>query len=49
MQLRFEWNKQKAESNLRKHSVSFDEAQSVFTDDLSIAMPDPDHSTDEVR
>ena len=49
MQLRFEWNKQKAESNLRKHSVSFDEAQSVFTDDLSIVMPDPDHSTDEER
>ena len=49
MQLRFEWDKQKAEINLRKHSVSFDEAQSVFTDSLSIVMPDPDHSTDEER
>ncbi len=45
----FEWDKSKAETNIRKHGVSFDEAQSVFTDDLSIVMPDPDHSTEEER
>ena len=49
MQLRFEWDKRKAEINLRKHGISFDEAQSVFVDDLSIAIPDPDHSTEEER
>jgi len=49
MQLRFEWDKRKADINLRKHGISFDEAQSVFTDDLSIAIPDPDHSTEEER
>ena len=49
MQVRFEWDKRKAEINLRKHEVSFDEAQSVFIDDLAIAIPDPDHSTEEER
>lgn len=49
MQLRFDWDKKKAETNQRKHGISFDEAQSVFTDDLSIIIPDPDHSTEEDR
>ena len=49
MQLRFDWDKKKAETNQRKHDISFDEAQSVFTDDLSIIVPDPDHSTEEDR
>lgn len=49
MQLRFEWDKRKAEINLRKHGISFDDAQSVFTDDLSIAIADPDHSGEEER
>ncbi len=38
MQLRFEWDDDKAASNLRKHAVSFDEAQTVFTDDFSISV-----------
>ena len=45
----FEWNDNKAESNLRKHGVSFDEAQLAFTDDLSVTIPDPDHSDEEER
>jgi uncharacterized protein len=49
MQLRFEWDKRKAETNQRKHGISFDEAQSVFTDDLSIIVPDPDHPSGEDR
>jgi uncharacterized protein len=49
MQLRFDWDKKKAETNQRKHGISFDEAQSVFTDDLSIIVPDPDHSSEEDR
>lgn len=28
----FEWDRRKAEANLRKHEVSFEEAQTVFTD-----------------
>jgi uncharacterized DUF497 family protein len=45
----FEWDDHKAETNIRKHGVSFDEAQTVFTDDLSITIHDPDHSDEEDR
>lgn len=49
MQMLFEWDDDKAESNLRKHEVGFDEAQTVFTDALSITIPDPAHSASEER
>lgn len=45
----FEWDPKKAEINLRKHGVSFDEATTVFADPLSILQPDPSHSVDEQR
>ena len=45
----FEWNREKAESNLQKHSVSFEEAATVFFDPLSLTIPDPLHSEDENR
>jgi uncharacterized DUF497 family protein len=47
--MRFEWNALKAARNLRKHSVSFDEASSVFFDPLSATGDDPDHSLEERR
>jgi uncharacterized DUF497 family protein len=47
--LRIVWDEQKARSNLRKHKVSFEEAESVFADPLSITKPDPDHSTTQNR
>ena len=47
MGLRFEWDKRKAESNAKKHGVSFQEASSIFADTLSITIPDPDHSASE--
>ena len=49
MALRFEWDGRKAESNLRAHGVSFDEASTVFADPLSITIYDPDHSSVEMR
>ena len=49
MQALFEWDRCKAEANIRKHGVSFEEAQTVFTDPLAITLPDPDHSEDEER
>ena len=49
MQLRFEWDRERLKPIMRKHDISFDEAQSVFTDDFSIIVPDPDHSTEEER
>jgi uncharacterized DUF497 family protein len=47
--MRFEWDRGKAEANLRKHRVSFDEAATVFFDTLSVTIPDPDHSIAERR
>jgi hypothetical protein len=45
----FDWDPEKAESNLRKHGVSFEEASTVFGDPLALLMTDPDHSAKEER
>jgi len=42
--LRFEWDPKKAASNLRKHKVSFEDAQTVFSDERALLINDPDHS-----
>lgn len=47
--IRFEWDPRKAEANLRKHGVSFEDARSVFGDDNALLIEDPDHSDDEDR
>lgn len=39
----------KEAGNLEKHKVSFDEAMTVFVDDFSETMPDPEHSLGEER
>lgn len=38
--MEFEWDLPKAELNLRKHGVSFDDAKAVFDDPLTIEWPD---------
>lgn len=45
MALTFEWDQEKAESNLHKHGVSFEEASTVFRDTLSRTIHDPLHSS----
>ncbi|MHB1359699.1 MAG: BrnT family toxin [Rhodocyclaceae bacterium] len=47
--LKFEWDIAKANANLRKHGVSFEEAASIFGDPLALTFPDPDHSVGEKR
>jgi len=47
--MEFEWDENKAEANLSKHKVSFDEAQTVFDDPLYVDFYDPNHSDDEER
>jgi uncharacterized DUF497 family protein len=49
MSLRFEWDPNKAEANLVKHEVSFQEAMTVFADPLARIFPDEEHSVDELR
>ena len=45
----FQWDPDKADTNLAKHRVSFHEATEVFGDVLSSTVVDPDHSIDEHR
>ena len=47
--IKFEWDASKAESNLKKHGVSFDEAQSVFYDEFARQFFDDAHAGDEDR
>jgi uncharacterized protein len=47
--MEFEWDRRKAEGNLRKHGVSFEEAVSVFADPEELMIDDPDHSLQEER
>ena len=43
----FEWDDRKADSNLKRHKVSFDQARAAFDDPDAIERDDPD--PDEVR
>ncbi len=47
--MEFEWDEAKAENNLRKHGVPFEEAVTVFGDPLELMIYDPDHSIAEDR
>jgi uncharacterized DUF497 family protein len=44
-----EWDEEKAEENLKKHRVGFNEAATVFADPFVVTIPDPDHSQEEQR
>jgi uncharacterized DUF497 family protein len=45
----FEWLRLKAESNLKKHGVSFEEAKTAFRDEAQFHYPDHAHSVEEQR
>ena len=45
--INFEWDQAKAKSNLRKHGVSFEEAESVFYDDLAVQFYDESPDDEE--
>ena len=47
--MRDHWSERKAQKNLEKHGVSFEEAWTVFNDPLVRTAPDPDHSGEEDR
>lgn len=49
MDSNFEWDELKAQENLKKHGVDFQEAATVFSDPFSITIHDADHSIDENR
>lgn len=47
--IKFEWDRAKATANLKKHEISFEEAQTVFYDEFAVQFFDDEHSTDEDR
>ena len=47
--MRFEWNPEKNEVNIRKHGVDFYEAETVFEDERAVTIYDAGHSEDEER
>ncbi len=49
MSVRFEWDDDKAKTNLKKHKVGFDEASTVFADHLAKIFGDDEHSAEEIR
>lgn len=49
MPLGFEWDSERASSNVTKHGVTFDEASTVFADPLAVIFDDDEHSQDELR
>jgi len=48
-EIQFAWDPRKATENEQKHEVSFEEAQSIFTDEHARLIDDPEHSADEER
>ncbi|MCI0611803.1 BrnT family toxin [bacterium] len=48
-ELTFEWDARKNDANIKKHRISFEEAQTVFFDENAIEFFDPDHSKAENR
>ena len=49
MSLDFEWDSFKSRQNVKKHGISFREGASVFADELSYTISDPEHSKGEDR
>ncbi len=47
--IKIQWDQRKALSTLRPHKISFEEADTVFDDPLSVTKSDPDHSIEERR
>ena len=47
--LKFEWDANKARINLSKHGISFEEAATVFGDELAITILDSEHGGEELR
>ena len=45
----FEWDENKANANLIKHGISFEEAAGVFADPSAVIFADEAHSGTELR
>jgi uncharacterized protein len=49
MRFDFDWDYRKAKTNVRKHSISFERATTIFRDPNLLSIPDEEHSEFEER
>ncbi len=47
--MKFDWDPEKNEINVKKHGVNFEEAETVFEDERAVTLFDEEHSTSEDR
>jgi len=47
--IRFYWDSNKNNTNIKKHKISFEEARTVFFDENARVISDPEHSINEER
>lgn len=45
----YDWDRRKAQINLAKHKVSFEEGETIFDDPFLVTYPDEPHSEQEDR
>jgi uncharacterized DUF497 family protein len=49
MEYHFDWDPNKARTNIQKHGVSFERAATVFKDQFAVSVFDDEHSDGEER
>jgi len=47
--VKFEWDENKNQANIKKHGINFAEAVYVFSDPFALNIPDNEHSDVEER
>ncbi len=47
--MKFEWDKKKENTNIKKHGITFEQASYVFADPFALNRYDDEHSDDENR
>ena len=47
--MKFEWDESKNQVNIKKHRVSFEDAETVFQDIFAVYLDDIEHSFEEER
>ncbi|MDR1495987.1 MAG: BrnT family toxin [Clostridiales Family XIII bacterium] len=48
-EIKFVWDENKNQKNIKSHGISFEEAKTVFYDPIAKIIYDPDHSKEEDR
>ena len=47
--MKFEWDKNKENSNIKKHGITFEQASYVFADEYALNKYDDEHSNEKDR